>query len=428
MVSGPCCWRGRCGHSLPPTWPGPGRAWRPRPATRATGPRCCACSPARARGLFGVLYQEVGGQPETTVTFQMKGQRTATGLQLSHVRKLNETRSNLFSYWCDGAITFTYDASQEKLTGHATYRPLHDCDTGTFTLYRVRLKSAATVPAGTASTLRVSGRDVQWFADAERKQPLATGNTYRAKLAKTTTFYLTQGFYPTVESPVTPITIQVAGAAKAAPVPRPLPPPPAPAPAPAPPDSLPPAAAVPPAAPAPLVLPKVLFRQGTAELLPEAGPGAAPAGGRAAGHAQPAPAHSGPYRPPRRARQKPGALRAARRRRKGLFGAGRRGRRPPRNHRLRRQPPALSLARRSQPARGSGKAALSGYLTRRAAGLLLAGRPLVVQRAQGLRHADSRRKASTPAQAPIRVGPKPGSGERPYFCGSYSWPTLALPS
>ena len=237
-------------------------------------PAVLRLQPSQGTGLFGVLYQEVGGQPETTVTFQMKGQRTATGLQLSHVRKLNETRSNLFSYWCDGAITFTYDASQEKLTGHATYRPLHDCDTGTFTLYRVRLKSAATVPAGTASTLRVSGRDVQWFADAERKQPLATGNTYRTKLAKTTTFYLTQGFYPTVESPVTPITIQVTGAAKAAPVPRPrpLPPPPAPTPAPAPPDSLPPAAAVPPAAPAPLVLPKVLFRQGTAELLPEAGP------------------------------------------------------------------------------------------------------------------------------------------------------------
>jgi OOP family OmpA-OmpF porin len=230
--------------------------------------------------LFGVLYQEVGGQPYITVNFQMKGTRTAGGLQLTHVRKLNETGHTPGSYWCDGAITFTYDAAQEKLTGHAAYRPMHDCDTGDFTFYRVKLKSAATVKANASSTLRVSGRDVRWFADAELTQPVTTGNIYRTKLTKTTTFYLTQGYYPSAESPVVPITIQVAGATKTPR--RPAPTAPAPAARPIPAQPLPPAATpappvavappTPTPAPAPIVLPRVLFKLGKPELLPESGP------------------------------------------------------------------------------------------------------------------------------------------------------------
>ena len=179
--------------------------------------------------LLGVLYQEVGGQPANSATFQMRGRRTGTGLQLQHVRLLEETQPTATSFWCQGAIALRYDAAQEKLTGRATYRPDGDCDTGAFTFYRIRLKSAATATAGTASTLRVSGRDVRWYADAALKQPVATGNTYRARLSKTTTFYLTQGYYATSQSPVVPITIRVnkaAGPTSAAPArpetPRPL--------------------------------------------------------------------------------------------------------------------------------------------------------------------------------------------------------------
>jgi outer membrane protein OmpA-like peptidoglycan-associated protein len=219
--------------------------------------------------LLGVLYQEVGSTPSTTVTFQMEGTRSSGRLQLRHVRKLNETGGDFSSYWCAGTIAFTYDATLEKLTGRATYRPVGDCDHGTFTFYRVKLKSAATVKAGALSTLRVSGRDVRWFADAELKKPVAEGNSYATRLGKTTTFYLTQGFYPSAEKIVTPITVTVTGKAPATP-PRPTPtPPPAPA------DTAkaaPPVATAPPAAPAPVVLPTVLFKQGTAELLPEASP------------------------------------------------------------------------------------------------------------------------------------------------------------
>lgn len=229
--------------------------------------------------VFGVLYQQSGGQAAVSVTFQMEGTPTPAGLTLEHVRKLNETGRSLFRYWCAGSITFTYDASQEKLTGRAAYAPQGECSTGTFTLYRVKLKSAATVSAGALSTLRVSGRDVRWYADAELTKPVATGNTYATRLSQTTTFYLKQGYFATAESPVVPITIRVSGSAPAS----------QPAAAPAPPDSLrplllahvpvpamplPARAAAAPVAPLPpaVVLPTVLFKLATAELLPTARP------------------------------------------------------------------------------------------------------------------------------------------------------------
>ena len=225
---------------------------------------------SKGGGLFGVLYQEVGGNPATSVTFQMQGQPTATGLRLDHGPKLSETGGTPTSYWCVGAIAFTYDARLEKLTGHATYRPDGDCEVGLFTFYRIKLKSAAAVRANTETTVVVSGRNVHWFADADLKQPVATGNTYRTRLNKTTTFYLKQAYYATDQSPVVPITISVTGT-KPGTAPRPV----APRPAPIRPDTTRPAApATPPAVitPAPVVLPTVLFRMGTAELLPEATP------------------------------------------------------------------------------------------------------------------------------------------------------------
>ena len=218
--------------------------------------------------LFGVLYQELGGNPDVSVTFRMQGARTGSRMRLEHADKLNETGYTPTSYWCDGSITFTYDAGLEKLTGRATYRPVNDCGAGTFTLYRIRLKSPAVVPAGGPSTLRVSGRSVQWFADADLKQPVATGNTYRTQLRKTTTFYLKQDYYPTNQSKAVPITVRVASTpAKVAPPPAPV--------RPAPPRPLPGTLRIPPPAVvalAPVVLPTVLFRVGETELLPQAGP------------------------------------------------------------------------------------------------------------------------------------------------------------
>ncbi|GAA4022872.1 hypothetical protein GCM10022409_03350 [Hymenobacter glaciei] len=229
---------------------------------------------SKGTNVFGILYEEVGTNPGITVTFQMKGTRTATGLRLEHGEKLNETGRTMNSYWCDGSITFTYDPALEKLTGRATYRPQGDCSIGTLTLYRIKIKSAATVPAGVESTVRVSGRNVLWFADAALKKPLTAGNTYRAKLSKTTTFYLQQSYYPTKESPVVPITIQVTGTPPKAAPPKPalVPAPQGPASADTTVATAPPAPPILPAAPALVVLPTVLFEVGKPELLPSSSP------------------------------------------------------------------------------------------------------------------------------------------------------------
>ncbi|TGD80459.1 OmpA family protein [Hymenobacter wooponensis] len=234
----------------------------------ATWPAELRLQKGKGTNLFGVLYQEVGDEPRVSVTFMVQATPTTAGMRLQHQQKLNETGRTPGSYWCEGSITFTYDPKLEKLTGHATYEPVGNCDVGTFTFYRVKLKSSAKVAAGIESSIRVSGRNVLWYADAALKQPVNTGNTYRTKLSKTTTFYLTQGFYPTRQSAVVPITIQVTGAAPA----KVQPTPPAPV-RPTRPDTarLDTArrAPAPILAPKPVVLPTVLFKLGTAELLPE---------------------------------------------------------------------------------------------------------------------------------------------------------------
>lgn len=225
----------------------------------ATWPAELRLQKGKGNTLFGILYQEVGDEPRVTVTFKVQATPTATGMQLEHQQKLNETGRTPGSYWCSGSITFTYDPKLEKLTGRATYEPIGNCDVGTFTFYRVKLKSAAKVAAWAESTIRVSGRNVLWYADADLKQPVNTGNSYRTRLTKTTTFYLMQGYYPTRQSTAVPITIQVSGTAPTKPVPAP-------------------AAPVAPRRPevarldTAVVLPTVLFKLGTPELLPEALP------------------------------------------------------------------------------------------------------------------------------------------------------------
>ncbi len=201
--------------------------------------------------VSGVLFQEVGGRPEATGTFELSGTRTPTGLQLDYLRVLAQTNMG-DGFWCLGTVAFTYDAAQERLVGRATFRPVGNCSTSSFELFRVRLQSPATVPVGAPSTLRVSGRGVQWFADPALRQRLATGNRFRTTLAQATTFYIVQESYPNAGRQVIPIRVGVRPVRRAVPA------------------ALGPARATPP--PLPEVLPTVLFRLSTAELLPDAWP------------------------------------------------------------------------------------------------------------------------------------------------------------
>ena len=234
--------------SLAGAWQGV--EFNPGSAASEYWPAVLTLRTGQGTALTGELYQVAGSLPTVTGTFAMRGNRTATGLRISHVRVLAETNPD-GGNWCFGTIVFAYNAAQEKLVGRSAYTA-EGCHGGTAEFYRVVLKSAATVPRGVPTVLRVSGRNVRWFADAALRRPLASGNTYRARLGKTTTFYLTQGFYTTDRSPVVPVTVRATGPLPGAALPALAPPPPE--------------------VVVPLVLPTVLFRLATAELLPTAAP------------------------------------------------------------------------------------------------------------------------------------------------------------
>lgn len=239
-----------------------GVEFNPGSAASEYWPAVLTLRAGQGTALTGELYQVAGSLPTVTGTFAMRGTRTATGLRISHVKVLAETNPD-GGNWCFGTIVFAYNAAQEKLVGRSAYTA-EGCHGGTAEFYRVVLKSAAAVPRGVPSVLRVSGRNVRWFADAALRRPLASGNTYRARLGKTTTFYLTQGFYTTDRSPVVPVTVRATGPLLGA--------------TPATPATPPPPAAEPPVAQRAdtLVvcrrLPSVQFKVATAELLPGAAP------------------------------------------------------------------------------------------------------------------------------------------------------------
>lgn len=115
--------------------------------------------------------------------------------------------------WCYGTFTLEYDEAQEKLTGTSKYHtPL--CNSGTIELYRIRLKSPNEFCKGRPISLTVTGKNIKWYADGQKKKFLATGNTFQPKISETAVFYVTQTYYG-VESPVVPFTIKIRDCASA---------------------------------------------------------------------------------------------------------------------------------------------------------------------------------------------------------------------
>jgi OOP family OmpA-OmpF porin len=213
-------------------------------------PAVLTITEARNGRITGTLAQESGDDPTHTIRFQMDGRHTGSHIWLNQTRILYATKLD-GSAWCQGYMECTYDAREERLRARTTFLPRNNCTNSTFDLFRVKLKSAATIPADTWSLLRVSGREVSWFADPALQQLVAKGSVFRTRLRKTTTFYLTQGFYPSRTSGPVPVTVRVV---PAAPRPRPQ------------------LRSTPQPASAPMPLPAVLFRTGTAELLPSSWP------------------------------------------------------------------------------------------------------------------------------------------------------------
>ena len=186
------------------------------------------------------------------VNFHLKGTLLAKTLVVTLDSVIKDRHPDIPEFhWWAAPITLTYNEREETLIGRNSAGSSNPSGGYTFTLYRLKLKSSPLVLAATTTTLRVSGHYVRWYADPTHKQPVAQGNTFRTRLFKTTTFYLRQEFDPSHISPVTTITIKVK-----APVKKPLI-----------------ARQMPHVATAtPVVLPAVLFYNGTATLLPTATP------------------------------------------------------------------------------------------------------------------------------------------------------------
>lgn len=115
--------------------------------------------------------------------------------------------------WCYGTFILKYDEAQEKLTGTSKY-PSSLCNPGTLELYRIRLKSPNEFCKGRPVLLTVTGKNIKWYADGQKKKLLATGNTFQPKISETSVFYVTQTYYG-VESPVVPFTIKIRDCAPA---------------------------------------------------------------------------------------------------------------------------------------------------------------------------------------------------------------------
>ncbi|MBU6121717.1 OmpA family protein [Hymenobacter siberiensis] len=205
-----------------------------------------------AAPLSGCFYQEFE-YGKYCVIYQLTGTLSAKTLVIAFDSILQERRpSNPNFSWDAAPITFSYDERQEMLVGkNSPGRYTRSMDY-TFTFFRVKLKSSLVVPAAASTTLRVSGRDVRWFSNPALKRPVAQGNTFSTRLQKTTTFYLTQGFYPSRKSTATAVTIRVRPALKSVAKQRP--------------------STSAPAIVVPVLLPTVLFFVGTATLLPTATP------------------------------------------------------------------------------------------------------------------------------------------------------------
>ena len=202
------------------------------------------------KSVSGVIYQQAGNDSTNTIRFHTQGTLVRNSLRVDKRTIISETTPQ-GGTWCTGYIEFEYDASEEKLSGTSTYTA-GGCRPGTFNLFRIKLKSPATVLQGSTNVLRVSGRQVKWFTDPTLRHLVAIGNSYRTRLTRTTTYYLTQGFYTSRQSKPVPVTILVKQLS---------------------PSHAPRASQAFVVAPAiPILLPTVRFYRGTAILLPTASP------------------------------------------------------------------------------------------------------------------------------------------------------------
>ena len=115
------------------------------------------------------------------------------------------------SNWCLGTSTFTYFPDEEKIESitkkNSATHP--GCPAqSTSTIYRLKLKSPSRYCVDQPVELSITGQNVKWYADADKKQLVHEGNTFKPGITSTTTFYVSQSQY-NMESLVVPIKIEI---------------------------------------------------------------------------------------------------------------------------------------------------------------------------------------------------------------------------
>lgn len=139
----------------------------------------------------------------------ISGQVNAATVKFSEADQYGSTAVKNICFWQG---TLVYNPADESLIG--TYASIVNGTTclsasgGKVELYRIVLKSGATVCKGSPANLVVTGKGIRWYGSPARTSVLATGNTFSTTLTQTTTFYITQTLYQT-ESPAVPVTITV---------------------------------------------------------------------------------------------------------------------------------------------------------------------------------------------------------------------------
>lgn len=145
--------------------------------------------------------------PQYYVKFAVTGRVTGQNsfwLDISKIIEENKQDPN--SYWCLGEGNFSIGEDGEKFTGVIDFS---NCPfKGQTELYRLELRSEQIFCKGAQAELVVTGSNVKWYADEEKKVLLGTGNRYSLRLEENTTFYVTQTHYET-ESPVMPVNVRV---------------------------------------------------------------------------------------------------------------------------------------------------------------------------------------------------------------------------
>lgn len=157
---------------------------------------------------IGGYSRQVAGGTDAYSKQQIEGSFVNNILKFDETKFLDQINPP-GGYWClANGVVLTYDPVEEKLSGTYQADNCGDSGPGTFEMYRLVFKSPNNYCKGQPINLKVTGKDIRWYADINKQKLLNRGNEFSPNISQTTTFYVTQTLYNT-ESPALPVEIKV---------------------------------------------------------------------------------------------------------------------------------------------------------------------------------------------------------------------------